>query len=122
MTEPLADIARRLEAHEAALRGLLDRLGATPQQVADLDLAVAADLRAYLDNGEPRAATADTPDDRGGDGRAGPPRALVAPPLGEVGSDHYVIDRADDDGADPEPDGTPSARGAQRQPKNRRTS
>ncbi len=173
MTSPLADLADRLEAHEARLRALLDDLGATPDQVAALDLDVVAQARQLATDADTDAARAarggdaidleqaddraqgpppdladdvdddvgvvDGPDpDVGEDGirRTLPPDptdtggtdtpvgAIVdpdtpqgdtggAPPIdpgvpgafgstepGEVGSDHYVIDRADDDGRD----------------------
>ena len=35
------------------------------------------------------------------------PGAFGSEVPGEIGSDHYVIPREHDDGADPEPDGTP---------------
>lgn len=40
------EFASRQEAHEAQVRELLDRLGATQQQVDSLDLTIAADIRA----------------------------------------------------------------------------
>lgn len=123
----LAMIAARLEDHEARLRAVLNQLGATPDQIASLDLDVIPDVRAFAAAAGPDAIPIDV-ERRARARRAGAvappgePRGHIAGDTAEVGTDphppeqpddpeagyfaspdHYTINRADDDGADPEP-------------------
>jgi hypothetical protein len=95
----LGGLATDLEDYEARVRALLDRLGATPAQVAALGFDVVPDLRGLARRADPTPPAAPlAPDPH--------PRAAPAPAPGVPAvshPDHYEIPRDRDDGADPEP-------------------
>lgn len=114
----LGGLATDLEDYEARVRALLDRLGATPAQVAALGFDVVPDLRGLARRADPtppaaaRTVTVIRSDAAEAPPHAEPlapdphPRAAPAPAPGVPAvshPDHYEIPRDRDDGADPEP-------------------